>query len=333
MREGRLDPDELLDETGNVPADALYAGFYMQAPTKEIAQYATLLENLWNDEFVDGYQAMAQWSREHVPFPGAARSPDRRGARPEERAHDGADASSAVASIDFTNIRGHVLNAFAEKDNVVPVAAVEPASRLVGHPTRRDELRLGGGHVTFATGSRAFKHTLPRDHGVDRRAQRRARPAEGALMEIRPLEPRDRDAMRALLRARAGGRPHVLQGERRRSEPCSPRGSDPVPDGSIAVDGRRGRRLRRPSCRCTAGRATSASSASIVDPDHRGSGIGRALARHAVLEALELGLTKLVVEVVADQESAIAHVPLARVRPRGAARRITSATSPASCAT
>lgn len=43
----------------------------------------------------------------------------------------------------------------------------------------------------------------------------------------------------------------------------------------------------------------------VVDPDHRGRGVGRALARCAVLEALHLGLRKLVVEVVADQESAI----------------------------
>ena len=160
MREGRLDPDELFDETGNVPADALYAGFYMQAPTKEIALYASLLENLWNDEFVDGYQAMAQWSREHVPFPGAA-------ARQivEEIVRKNVLMTGKMQLgrrvIDFTNIRGHVLNAFAEKDKVVPVAAVEPGSRLVGHRKRRDELRLGGGHVTFATGSRAFKQTLP----------------------------------------------------------------------------------------------------------------------------------------------------------------------------
>ena len=72
LREGRLDPDDLVDETGNVPADALYSGFYMLAPTTEIAQKATLLEHLWNDEFVEGFQAMAQWSRDHVPFPGAA---------------------------------------------------------------------------------------------------------------------------------------------------------------------------------------------------------------------------------------------------------------------
>jgi ribosomal protein S18 acetylase RimI-like enzyme len=44
----------------------------------------------------------------------------------------------------------------------------------------------------------------------------------------------------------------------------------------------------------------------IVDPDRRGDGIGRALARRAVLEALKLGLTKMVIEVVADQEPAIA---------------------------
>ena len=43
----------------------------------------------------------------------------------------------------------------------------------------------------------------------------------------------------------------------------------------------------------------------VVDPDHRGRGVGQALARHAVLEALELGVAKLVVEVIADQEALI----------------------------
>jgi ribosomal protein S18 acetylase RimI-like enzyme len=43
----------------------------------------------------------------------------------------------------------------------------------------------------------------------------------------------------------------------------------------------------------------------IVDPDRRGEGIGAALARHGVLDAMRLGLKKLVVEVVADQESTI----------------------------
>jgi ribosomal protein S18 acetylase RimI-like enzyme len=43
----------------------------------------------------------------------------------------------------------------------------------------------------------------------------------------------------------------------------------------------------------------------VVDPDHRGRGLGRALARRAVLDALDLGLSKLVVDVIADQAALI----------------------------
>ncbi|MBV9607175.1 MAG: GNAT family N-acetyltransferase [Solirubrobacterales bacterium] len=44
----------------------------------------------------------------------------------------------------------------------------------------------------------------------------------------------------------------------------------------------------------------------VVDPDHRGRGIGRRLARQAVLDAVDMGLGKLVVEVIADQGALIA---------------------------
>ena len=43
----------------------------------------------------------------------------------------------------------------------------------------------------------------------------------------------------------------------------------------------------------------------VVDPEHRGRGIGRALARQAVLAAVDLGLAKLVVEVISDQAALI----------------------------
>ena len=44
----------------------------------------------------------------------------------------------------------------------------------------------------------------------------------------------------------------------------------------------------------------------VVDPDQRGRGIGRRLARQAVLEAVDMGLGKLVVEVISDQGPLIA---------------------------
>ena len=44
----------------------------------------------------------------------------------------------------------------------------------------------------------------------------------------------------------------------------------------------------------------------VVSPDHRRRGLGRRLADAAVGEATGLGLTKLVVEVVAEQEATVA---------------------------
>ena len=43
----------------------------------------------------------------------------------------------------------------------------------------------------------------------------------------------------------------------------------------------------------------------VVDPEVRGKGVGRALSRHGLVQALELGLSKIVVEVVVDAVPAI----------------------------
>jgi polyhydroxyalkanoate synthase len=160
LREGRLDPEHLIDESGNVPADVLYSGFFMLAPTTIVAQRAALLENLWNDEFVRGFQAMAQWTRDQVPFPGAA---FREVVDLFVRRNALMDGSLPVGGreIDFARTAATVLNAMAENDTVVPRAAAEPVCALVGRPDRRHELLLPGGHVTFGTGRSAFRHTLP----------------------------------------------------------------------------------------------------------------------------------------------------------------------------
>jgi len=159
--EGRVDPEDLLDETGNVPADVLYSGFFMMAPTTVVAQNATLLQNLWNDEFVRGFQAVSQWTRDQVPFPGAAfrQLVDeliRRNVLMEGSWHLGG------REIELTATPARVLNVMASHDKVVPRAASAPVGELVGRRDRREELVVKGGHATFGTGRSAFTHTLPR---------------------------------------------------------------------------------------------------------------------------------------------------------------------------
>jgi L-amino acid N-acyltransferase YncA len=58
----------------------------------------------------------------------------------------------------------------------------------------------------------------------------------------------------------------------------------------------------------------------VVDPHHRRRGLGRLLAQRAVVEAVEMGTTKLVVEVVAAQEPTFAMFAKLGFEPEGLLR-------------
>jgi polyhydroxyalkanoate synthase len=152
IRDGRLDPDDVLDETGNVPPEAVENAFRMLKPTSEYTQYLTLWENLWNDRYVEGYQAMGQWMRDHVPFPGAA---FRQTVEQLVRANGLMDGTVA----DLSRIRCPALNVLAKRDHIVPRAAAEPIPQLLGGGA--EELQLDAGHVGLVAGRAAAKVTLP----------------------------------------------------------------------------------------------------------------------------------------------------------------------------
>jgi len=160
VREGRLHADDVIDETGNVPPDFLYNGFRTLEPTDQLVQYANLLQHLWNDQFMEAFQAIGQWGRDHIPFPGAAfRQVVDLFAR--ENALAAGEVPLGGRRIRLGAISCPVLNVMAEQDKFVPVASSEPLRDLVGRD-RVDELRLQSGHVGFAAGRQATKVTLPR---------------------------------------------------------------------------------------------------------------------------------------------------------------------------
>jgi len=55
----------------------------------------------------------------------------------------------------------------------------------------------------------------------------------------------------------------------------------------------------------------------VVGPDQRGRGLGRLLAQRAVVEAVGIGVTKLVVEVAAEQEATVAMFTKLGFEPEG----------------
>jgi polyhydroxyalkanoate synthase len=160
VREGRITPDDVIDETGNVPPEVIANSFRLMRPTMDLTQYATLWENLWNDEFVEGYQAMSHWAHDHVPLVGGA---FRQLATQFVMENAMVDNKVQLGGerVDLAEIRCPLLNVMAKDDNIVPAAATRPLTALVGSQDAED-LILDAGHVGLVASRTAAKVTLPR---------------------------------------------------------------------------------------------------------------------------------------------------------------------------
>lgn len=159
FREGRLDPDAVLDDTGNVSPDVIRSAFRVLKPTAEVAQYATLWENMWNDDYLAGYQAMGQWAKDHIPFSGATLRQVVDGLIRENGICDGTLVMGGE-KVSLQDIAIPFLNVLAERDHIVPLESAAPLIDLVGSE-QKDELRLPAGHVGLVAGRTAAKVTVP----------------------------------------------------------------------------------------------------------------------------------------------------------------------------
>jgi polyhydroxyalkanoate synthase len=159
LRSGRVEVDSLLDETGNIPASVISNAFRIRKPTADAVQYANLWENLWNHDFVEGYQAMAQWAHDHVPFPGAtARQLADQFLR--ENALRTNTLRLGGRRVDLGAIRCQVCSVVAERDDIIPTAASAPLPDLLRN-ARCDVISISAGHVGLVMGRQAATTSMP----------------------------------------------------------------------------------------------------------------------------------------------------------------------------
>ncbi len=159
VQPGRVDPADVIDHTGNVPADAVLNMVRSLQPLGDIHNYVNLWQHLWNDDFVAAHQVMTQWSRDHIPFPGAAFLQCvelflRRNLLPTGRVPLGG------RTIDFADVRVPFLNILGEKDHIVPARSTEVLTPLIGSADAQD-LRFPAGHVGLVIGRTAQRRNLP----------------------------------------------------------------------------------------------------------------------------------------------------------------------------
>ncbi len=158
FQEGRLDPEDVVDDTGNVPPEVIRNAFRVLKPTGDLTQYATLWEKLWDDRQMEAFQVMGQWTRDHIPFPGQAFRETVALMRDEALVNDRVLLDGRPVSLrDFT---WPLLNVVAAKDHIVPCGAALPVTEVVGS-AGAETLQLPAGHVALVMGKAAATTTLP----------------------------------------------------------------------------------------------------------------------------------------------------------------------------
>jgi len=159
LAEGRLQVEDMVDETGNVPASLVREAMRIIRPTAPLATYANLWQSLANDEWLSAHNALIGWSNDHVPFPGGvfrefATSFIRDGAPLRGTAPVGG------RTVSFAEVSCPVLSVVGSRDLLVPLEASEPLADLLPRAAL-DTLVLPAGHAGLFVGRQARTECVP----------------------------------------------------------------------------------------------------------------------------------------------------------------------------
>jgi len=159
LRPGRFASAGSLDETGNVPAEAMRTAFVTLDPLAEVTSRIDFWRRLDDDDYVLAHKVMTGWGNDHIRFPGAT-------ARQLEALFaDGnpiVDGSLHLGGrrVDPGRITVPFLSVVGERDHIAPIATSEPLLDLVGS-NDKTELRVPAGHVGLFVGRTAAKQCVP----------------------------------------------------------------------------------------------------------------------------------------------------------------------------
>jgi len=173
LKRGDLKVDEVLDEDRNIPPHVLLQYFRLMKPTAELAQYAGLIDKLWDDDIVNAHQLLTGWATDHVPFPGRAAT-QTVDMLMRENALMADTLLLSGRPVSLSAIRVPYLNVVATRDHIVVPESARPALDLVGSPDKQ-ELLLEAGHIGLAVGRKAHKVTIPQ---ISEFLRQRSRPLQ-----------------------------------------------------------------------------------------------------------------------------------------------------------
>jgi len=155
--------DRFVDTLGAVPADLVKAGFKLIKPTMDLSTNLNLWWNLWNDKYVEGFNALNKWANEYVAFPGEFFRQWVRDFYQDNKLYRG-ELVFGGRPVRLEAITCPLFVVGAKEDYIAPPACVRA---LVDVVASRDKqyVELPGGHISLIAGRGASLHCWPQVSG------------------------------------------------------------------------------------------------------------------------------------------------------------------------
>jgi polyhydroxyalkanoate synthase len=196
-----LDLDRIIEAYGNMPGDLLNLAFLLLNPARlVIDKYVGYFENMSNRDFIENFVRMEKWIFD---------SPDVPGETIRQFVEDCYQKNLLIQSkmevggrrVDLKNITMPLLNIYAKYDHLVPPAACDSLTTVVGTGDAED-LCLETGHIGIYVSSKSQEQFTPkifewlqhREDAPERELKLGAKPQDGVMEVTAPakLVPRRR---------------------------------------------------------------------------------------------------------------------------------------------
>jgi len=155
--------DRFVDTLGSVPADLVKAGFKLLKPTMDLSTNLNLWWNLWNDKYVEGFQALNKWANEYVAFPGEFFRQWVRDFYQDNKLYRG-ELVMGGRPVRLERITCPIFVVGAKEDYIAPPECVRALIDSVGSRDK-EYVELPGGHISLIAGRGAAVHCWPKVSG------------------------------------------------------------------------------------------------------------------------------------------------------------------------
>jgi polyhydroxyalkanoate synthase len=141
---------------GNVPGGLSSTVFRLLTPMKNVTRYGDLFMNMWDHEYVNGFDAMNQWVSQFIDYPQTAFIEFQREFMQHNKLVRGQMRFGGKVA-DLRRVKSSLLVFAGRSDQIAPTAAVHAVLDAVGSTDKTFHL-VPGGHMGVFAGSTAPEH-------------------------------------------------------------------------------------------------------------------------------------------------------------------------------